>query len=110
MTAVPNHLALRQGYLLLRKRALHGRSLTRSIGQTAPGRIAVLHVQACASTPLVEHQKVRIDDGIAAGKRPFASIIEQALDILILLTKVLLTLVLDGGKVALVGHEPIGPP
>ena len=67
---------LGQGYLLVREYALHGWSLRRLIGQTTPGRITVLHVQTDASTPLVEDEKVRIDDGIAARKRPFSSIIE----------------------------------
>lgn len=94
----------------MRQHALHRWSLRRLIGQATPSRITVLHVQTDASTPLVENQKVRIDDGIAAGKRPFPSIIEQVLDICILLTQVLLPFILDSCKVALVGYKPIGPP
>src|ERR1700674_3484294 len=93
---------LGQGYLLMREHALHGWSPRRLIGQTTPGRITVRHVQTDAPAPLVENQKVRIDDGIAVTKRPFSSIIEQALDIGILLTQVLLPFILDSRKVALV--------
>ena len=102
--------ALGQGYLLVREHALHRWSLRCLIGQTTPSRITALHVQTDAPTPLVENRKVRIDDGIAAGKRPFPSIIEQVLDICILLTQVLLPFILDSCKVALVGYKPIGPP
>jgi hypothetical protein len=80
------------------------------IGQTTPGRIAALHVETDASTPLVENEKIGIDDGIAAGKRPFSSIIEQVFNICILLAQVLLPFGLDNRKVALVGYEPVGPP
>ncbi|HLX18039.1 MAG TPA: hypothetical protein VKS24_22850 [Bradyrhizobium sp.] len=59
---------------------------------------------------MVENQKVGIDDGIAARKRPFPSIIKQLLNIGVLLAQVLLPLGLDNRKVAFLGHKTIGPP
>lgn len=94
----------------MRERALDCWSLNRSIGQTTPSRITALHVQTDASSPLVENQQVWVDNGIATGKRPFSSIVEQVLNICILLAQVLPALHLDDCKVTLIGDEPIGAP